>query len=321
MEIFYSVFQMTLMVAVSITMVAFGGMFAERSGVINIALEGMMIMGAFVGTLFIHFIQTTNVAMNPQVMLLLAMLIAGVVGGITSLLLAVSAVNLKADQTIGGTAINMMAPALVIFLARTLLGAKNISFDTSTFYIRDNWALAKIPVLGDLFFKNTYLTIYVGIFIAVAATITLYKTKFGLRLMACGEHPQAADSVGINVYKMRYAGTIISGVLGGIGGLMYIVCTNSVFSGDVSGFGFLSLAVMIFGQWNPIKIMLSALFFALLRVIANYYIAIPWLNDLGIPSDVYKMLPYIATLVVLAFTSKNSRAPKAEGIPYDKGQR
>lgn len=320
MDVFYMICQQTIMVAVAITMVSLGGMFSERSGVINIALEGIMIIGAFCGMLFIKLIQDSGSTIHPQILLLIALAVAATAGGIYSLLLAFASINMKADQTIGGTALNIIAPAFAIFISRTIFGTKNIEI-LKNFFIRDEIFLSKIPVIGDIFFKNTYITVYVGIIIWIIAIIILYKTKFGLRLRSCGEHPQAADSVGINVYKMRYSGVIISGVLGGIGGLMFIICTVGSFGGSVLGYGFLALAVMIFGQWKPVNILLAAIFFALMGQIGSFYSAIPFLKNLGIPSDVYKMLPYIATLVVLAFTSKKSRAPKAEGVPYDKGER
>ena len=157
----------------------------------------------------------------------------------------------------------------------------------------------------------------------VIAYVALYKTRFGLRLMACGEHPQAADSVGINVYKMRYAGVLISGILGGLGGIVYITAGVSEwkFENGVAGFGFLSLAVMIFGQWKPTRIALTALLFGLFRALSNVYTGFDFLMALNLPGSIYNMLPYIISLVVLAFTSGKSRAPKAEGIPYDKSQR
>jgi len=157
----------------------------------------------------------------------------------------------------------------------------------------------------------------------IFAYVTLYKTKFGLRLMACGEHPQAADSVGINVYKMRWSGVLISGLLGGLGGICYILAGVSEwkFENGVAGFGFLALAVMIFGQWKPTRIALAALLFGFFRALSNVYFGFPFLMSLNLPGSVYNMMPYIISLVVLAFTSQNSRAPKAEGIPYDKGTR
>jgi simple sugar transport system permease protein len=174
------------------------------------------------------------------------------------------------------------------------------------FYIRKMPILGDIPILGQMFFQKTYLTVIIGFVLLAIAVVVFYKTKFGLRLRACGEHPQAADSVGINVYVMRYAGVSLSGILGGIGGFFYSVGI---------------LDVMIFGQWKPIRILFAALFFAFLRTLAYSIALIPFLNDLGINQTYYKMLPYVATMVVLAFTSKKSRAPKAEGIPYDKSKR
>jgi simple sugar transport system permease protein len=170
-------------------------------------------------------------------------------------------------------------------------------------------------------FQNTYLTTFLGFLILCFSTLLLYKTRFGLRLRSCGEHPQAADSVGINVYRMRYAGVMISGALAGLGGLVYIIPTSTQFNAEVSGYGFLALAVLIFGQWKPLRILAAAFFFGFMKAIASSYSGISFMKSIPIPSNVYKMVPYIATLIVLAFTSKKSQAPRAEGIPYDKGGR
>ena len=296
-------------------------MFSERSGVINIALEGIMLMGAFIGTLFVYFIQGSG--MDPQVILLIGMLAAAVAGIVYALLLGIAAIHLKADQTISGTALNMLAPAIMLLVCKMAFMSDGVTTSVA-FYIQKIPVLGDIPLIGELFFQKTYLTVMLGILILVVCTIVFYKTKFGLRLRACGEHPQAADSVGINVYKMRYAGVILSGILGGIGGFFYAVSVmdgNSNGHTGVAGFGFLALAVMIFGQWKPVTIFFAALFFAFLRTVAYSVPLIPFLAALGIDNAVYKMLPYIATMIILAFTSKKSRAPKAEGIPYDKGQR
>ena len=183
--------------------------------------------------------------------------------------------------------------------------------------------------LGETFINKVYLATYVCIVLFVVLSVLLYKTRFGLRLRSCGENPQAADSLGINVYKMRYAGTTISGALAGMGGFVYALTTaNCASTGDVAGFGFLALAVMIFGNWKPLNIAGAALLFGLFKCIAASYASIDingdgvcMLANAPISSHVYRMLPYVITLVVLAFTSKKSRAPKAEGVPYDKGQR
>lgn len=321
MNTFYYLVQGTLPVAVPLLLVALGGMFCERSGVINIALEGMMLFGAFFGCLTVLAIQ--GLGLNAQIILLIAMIVAALAGIIYSLLLSYAAVNMKADQTITGTALNMLVPAGVLLFSKMKFNSDGITTSVR-FFIDEVPVLGQIPVLGDLFFKKTYLTVYIAFFILIIATVVFYKTKFGLRLRACGEHPQAADSVGINVYKMRYAGVTISGFLAGMGGFFYsvgIMSGNTNGHTGVAGFGFLALAVMIFGQWKPIKILFAALFFAFLRTLAYSVPLIPFLNNLGINNNYYKMLPYVATMVVLAFTSKKSRAPKAEGIPYDKSVR
>ncbi len=320
MALFYEIFQQTLMVAVAIAMVSLGGMFSERSGVVNIALEGIMVFGAFAGMIFINMMQTAGSSMNPQAMILVAILLSAIAGAMLSLPLSYASINMKADQTIGGTALNILAPGLVILFSTALISSDKITFQ-NTFFIRDEIFLSQIPIIGDLFFRNTYITIYVGIIIWVITMIVLYKTKFGLRLRACGEHPQAADSLGINVYKMRYIGVTISGILGGMGGFMLVIVTMGTYNGNVNGYGFLALAILIFGQWKPKFILPAAFFFAFINAIASYNSAIPFLSALGIPTAIYRMLPYIATLVILAFTSKKSKAPKAAGIPYDQGKR
>ena len=152
--------------------------------------------------------------------------------------------------------------------------------------------------------------------------ILIYKTKTGLRLRSCGEHPQAAASVGINVNRMRYLGTTVSGALAGFGGYVYIATVaNGQATGAVAGMGFLALAIMIFGNWKPLGIALGALFFGFLKCLGGNYQRVPFLKALNLPQYFYYIIPYVAVLLVLAFTSKRSRAPKAEGIPYDKGMR
>ncbi len=281
--------QQTMIYAVPLMIVALAGVFAERSGIINLALEGIMILGAFIGVLFVNIMQTNHVydaakAAGDWVALqgfeLLAMLVAAIFGAIFSLLLSFASVNLRADQTIGGTALNLMAPALVLFLIRIIANQNTLQMATgdaaSWFMIKKTTlGYAKtddLGFLGNTFLHKVYLATYVCIIIFVVLSILLYKTRFGLRLRSCGENPQAADSVGINVYKMRYAGLF--------------KCIAAAYSSlDINGDG------------------------------------VYWLAEIGISSHVYRMLPYLITLVVLAFTSKKSRAPKAEGIPYDKGQR
>ena len=319
MDAIYFLVQQMMFFSIPLLIVALGGMFSERSGVVNIALEGIMVSGAFTSILLISNLQS---GMSGQGLLLIAIVVAIVTGALFSLLHAYAAINLRSDQTISGTALNMIAPASAIYLARMIQpnGVQQIQF-TDTFRIEKVPLLGDIPVLGRLLFQNAYITTYLGLAIFAVAAIVLYRTRFGLRLRACGEHPQAADSVGINVYRIRYAGVLISGALAGLGGLVYVIPTSTNFNATVSGYGFLALAVLIFGQWKPLRILVAAFFFGLMKTVASAYSGIPFLRDLGIPSDIYKMVPFIATLIALAFTSKRSQAPRASGVPYDKGLR
>ena len=319
------IIQQMMFFSIPLLIVALGGMFSERSGVVNIALEGIMIVGAFVGVLFMYFTQNvdgggTATNIPAQLLLLIALLIAGASGIIIALPHGYASIHMKANQVISGTAINMFAPAFAIYAARMIRTVQTIPFN-NVFYIESVPLLGDIPVIGPFFFQKTYITTYLGFVILIAAWIVLYKTPFGLRLRSCGEHPQAADSVGINVYKMRYVGVMLSGALAGVGGLVFVVPTSVTFDATVAGYGFLALAVLIFGQWKPVRILLAAFFFGLMKTISVAYTSISFLNSLPIASAVYKMIPYIATLVVLAFTSRNSMAPKASGEPYDKGSR
>ena len=338
--------QQTLIYAVPLMIVALAGVFAERSGIINLALEGIMIFGAFIGVLFVNLTQKAGVFaeakaagdwMALQGFMVLAMLVAAIMGAVFSLLLSFASVNLKADQTIGGTALNLLAPALVLFFIRIIANQNTLQMaegdSASWFMIKKSFfgygRGDEMGFFGSTFIDKTYLATYICILLFIILSILLYKTRFGLRLRSCGENPQAADSLGINVYVMRYAGTTISGALAGMGGFVYALTTaNCASTGDVAGFGFLALAVMIFGNWKPLNIACSALLFGLFKCIAASYASIDingdgvfLLADLGISPHFYRMLPYLITLLVLAFTSKKSRAPKAEGIPYDKSTR
>lgn len=318
--------QYTLVFASVLTLVALGGCFSERSGVINIGLEGIMVIGALGGALVLKYLAPTT----PDILILLLVVAAAMAAGMLySLLLAIASINFKADQTLVGTAMNMLGVAAATVLVKSINTAESAAaiaagvpgasanYSSEILYNTNKGALAIIE--GTEFSWFMVITAV----IIVASYIVLYKTRFGLRLMACGEHPQAADSVGINVKKMRYAGVLISGALGGLGGIVYITAGVSLwkFEIGVAGFGFLALAVMIFGQWKPLRIVLAALLFGLFRALGSVYTSFDFLVQMDIPSRIYNMLPYIISLIVLALTSKKSRAPKAEGIPYDKGSR
>ncbi len=308
--------QYTIIFASVLCLVALGGCFSEHSGVINLGLEGIMVMGALGGAVTMFLLPSDS---SKIVIVLATTLAAVIIGVIYSCLLAVASINFKADQTLIGTAMNLLATAAATVFVRamnTSLNPDNVS--SSIQYIHEKKAFLKY--IGKFEFNWFML---MAIVLLIVSYFVLYKTKFGLRLQACGENPQAADSVGINVYAMRWAGVLISGFLGGLGGIVYITAGVSEwkFEMGVAGFGFLALAVMIFGQWRPTKIALAALLFGMFRALSNVYTGIGFLAALHMPSTVYNMLPYIISLIVLAFTSKNSRAPKAEGIPYDKGMR
>lgn len=322
--VFGDLFSSMIAFAVPLILVALGAMFSERSGTINIALEGIMVIGGLVSSIFFKLMNGTTLAnAAPQFVVFIGILIAALVGAMYSFFLAFASIRLKADQTIGGTALNMLAPALAIVITWAIQGQGNTAIYTPEWV-----ALAKAPVDANfferVFLKNMYLTTIVCLFVIIASVIIIYKTKFGLRLRACGENPAAADSVGINVYKMRYIGVMLSGALAGIGGLAFTLAAGSGFASTVAGYGFLALAVMIFGNWQPIKIVLAALLFAFFKSLSGMSSSIPFLPSFSNVKEsvyIYLMIPYIVTMIILALTSKKSRAPKAEGIPYDKGSR
>ena len=308
--------QYTLIFASVLALVALGGCFSEHSGVINIGLEGIMVIGALGGALMMKYLPDSTAAPFVILLVILASVAAGM---IFSLFVGVAAINFNADQTLVGTALNLLGPAAAVVIVRAINMAESIDNVSSTVAYKQAKKAFLVNIGGFEF--NWFMLI--ALILLILSYVVLYKTKFGLRLLACGEHPQAADSVGINVYKMRYAGVLISGALGGLGGLVYITAGVSEwkFENGVAGFGFLALAVMIFGQWKPVNIGLAALLFGLFRALSNVYTGFDVLVALKLPGIIYNMLPYIISLVVLIFVSKNSRAPKAEGIPYDKGQR
>ena len=308
--------QYTLIFSSVLLLVALGGCFSEHSGVINIGLEGIMVIGALGGALVMKYLPVSAGAFPMVALVVLAAMAAGM---LYSLLLAVAAINLKADQTLIGTAMNLLGTAAATVFVKALNTAEDVNNKSSEIiYIEARKSL--IVNIGGFEF-NWFMLI--AVLALIICSVVLYKTKFGLRMMSCGEHPQAAASVGISVYKMRYAGVLISGLLGGIGGITYITAGVSQwkFETGVAGFGFLALAVMIFGQWKPIRIALASLLFGLFRALSNVYSGFDFLNALNIPGNVYNMMPYFISLIVLTFTSSKSRAPKAEGIPYDAGTR
>lgn len=314
------IIQKTIVYMIPLLIVALAGMFAERSGIINLALEGTMIFGAFIGAIAVYNFQMARILIDhPQIMFLIAMIIAALAGAIYSLLLSFSAINLSADQTIGGTALNLLAPAIVNTLALKLFNQEKVVMPLSTKFVFIN---ENANGFLKIFIDKAYLSTYVMILVYILLSLWLYYSKIGTHIRACGENPHAADSVGINVAKMRYIGTTISGALAGCGGYIYIATTvGGTAESSVAGMGFLALAIMIFGNWEPRRIAIGALVFGFLRCMGSVSSSIEFLKNLSLPMYFYNIIPFVIVLVVLAFTSKKSGCPKAEGIPYDKSKR
>lgn len=313
-SIIVQVFPYAIAFTIPLLITALGGLFSERSGVVNIGLEGLMVVGFFTGALVTSKLEV----FIPGPSIWIGLLAAFIAGALFSLLHAFACINLNADQVISGTAINMIAGALTVYLARHMTGSGNIQIIHGL--VRRNVpGLSGFPVLGKLFFTQVYATTWLVLAILLISWFLLYRTPFGLRLRACGEHPQAADSAGINVYLMRYIAVMISGAFAGLGGAIILVTYSGEFNGTVAGLGFLALAALIFGQWKPLGVLGATFFFGFASTIANVSQAIPALAR--IPGIVLKSFPYIITLFVLVLFSKSSQAPRAAGEPYDKAKR
>jgi general nucleoside transport system permease protein len=315
-SIIEQIFPYAIIFTIPLLITALGGLFSERSGIVNIALEGLMIIGAFSGALSIHYL--SGVLDNNTLVLWLGLLAAVLAGVLFSILHAFASINLNANQIISGTAINMIATALTVFLARNITGSGNIRI-TSGFSPSNVPFLSDIPVIGDLFFTKTYPTTWFVLAILFVSSFVLYKTRFGLRLRSCGEYPQAAEAAGINVRRVRYSGVLISGAFAGLGGALIIVTYAGEFTGTVSGLGFLALASLIFGQWKPLGVLAATFFFGFASTIANVSQVIPELAV--IPPILLKIFPYVVTLIALVIFSKSSQAPKAVGETFDSGKR
>ena len=319
MSDFILIMQKTIIYAIPLLIVALGGIFAERSGIINLALEGEMIFGAFIGALFVYFIQKAGwLAGHTQAMFILAILVSGISGALFSMLLSFGAVKLKADQTILGTALNLLAPAIVCTVCLVFFNQEKLVMNPMPIYVINTEVTGLLAIL----FNKVYLSTYVALFLFVIFAVWLYKSKVGTHIRACGEHPQAADSVGINVYNMRYLGTSISGFLAGVGGYAYIAtCSAGTAESTIGGMGFLALAIMIFGNWNPVGVFFGSLLFGFLKCIGPLSNTIPFLKNLNLDFYFYNILPFVIVLIVLIIFRNKSGCPKAEGIPYDKGKR
>ena len=314
---FWNIIQIIIPGAIAYTipllMGALGGLYSERSGVTNLCIEGLMLFGCFSAAAIIVKLQAIGV--NYTVAIIIGLLGAMFFSALLSFFHALASIQFKADQTISGTAINMVSTALSLFLAQTITGSGNITVVRSI--IRYNIPiLSKIPLIGSLFFSQTYWTTWLCLLIWLLSWMLLYKTSFGLRLRASGEHPSAVASAGVSVHKMRYIGVLTSGILSGLGGAVILVTYAGEYnsSSGINGLGFLAIAALIFGQWKPLGILGSTAFFGLCMTLANMGRVIPGLDT--IPTGILGAFPYIATLVALIFSSKKSSAPAASGIPF-----
>lgn len=314
-QILVSIIPLTLTYTAPLLIIALGGLFSERSGVVNIGLEGLLGIGAFT-TAFV--ISKTAASLGGSVVYV-GLLAAALAGGIFSLLHAFASVTMKSDQVVSGTAINILSAALTVYLARSLTGSANIHI-IKGFIKQDVPLLSKIPVIGPLFFSNAYITTLIVLLIVIYSWYVLYKRPFGLRLRACGENPQAADSLGINVLRMRYIGVFISGVLAGLGGGIVIATYAGEFSPLIyNGLGFLALASLIFGKWNPWGVLGASFFFGFAKTVADMSKLFESLKAL--PNIYFNTFPYVVTLIALVLFSKNAAGPRAAGEPYDPGKR
>ncbi len=303
---------------IPLLIVALGGMITERSGVTNIALDGIMVVGAFIGMIVLTSLEK-NENLDTQVIYVIAMIASGFTGAIFSMIHAFASIKMKADQTVSATALNLLSPAIYTFAATTMLTGGSIIYFNRDYRMDSIPFLSDMPILGDIFFKNAFISTFIGLVLVYVIYIFMYKTKTGMRIRAIGENPQAADSLGINVYKLRYLAVGLSGFFAGIGGLVFTVTTSNSFTGNMNGYGFLAIAVVIFGNWKPFSILGAAVLFGFLSAFGAT--APTLFPTIDLPIQIYQMIPYIVTLVVLAITSKNSSAPKAIGKAYDQGER
>lgn len=310
-----SIITQTLVYSTPLVFTALGGTFSERGGVVNVGLEGIMVMGAFSSVVFNLTFASTFGVWTPW----LALLVGGFVGMLLSVLHAVATINLRADHIISGTVINMLSPALAIFLVKVLYGKGQTDQVVETFGYWKVPGLSKIPFIGPLLFEKTSAPAFVAILFAIIAWFVIYKTRFGLRLRSVGEHPQAADTLGINVYGMKYAGVLISGFLGGIGGAVFAQTISGRFAiTTISGQGFISMAAMIFGKWNPLGAMGAALFFGFAQNLSIVGDSLPIISS--IPKVYLESAPYALTIIVLVLFFGRSKGPKAIGKTYIKSK-
>ncbi|TLS37390.1 ABC transporter permease [Pseudalkalibacillus caeni] len=316
MQILELIIPAAIFSAAPLIFTALGGVFSERSGVVNIGLEGLMLMGAFTGAVFTVFGEQWGFgAASPW----FSFIVAIIVGALFSLLHAVASISFRADQVVSGVALNFLAAGLAVFLVKKIFDAGQTPIIAERIDKSNVPFLSDIPIIGPLFFSHAYYTSYIAIALAFVVWYVIYKTPFGLRLRSVGEHPMAADTMGINVIKMRYIAVMLSGAFAGLGGAVYATSISGSFShSTITGQGFMALAAMIFGKWHPLGALGAALFFGLAQSLSITGQQIPLLKD--IPEVYLLIAPYVLTILALAGLVGRADAPKAIGQPYEKGK-
>ncbi|WP_025682965.1 ABC transporter permease [Paenibacillus maysiensis] len=307
----------TLVFATAIIFASLGGVFSEKSGVTNLGLEGLMVFGAFAAGVGGFYAEQAGLGGTSAAWI--GVLAAAVFGILVSLIHAVASITFKADQVISGIVINFLAAGSTLYMVKLLFEGDGDTGRIQGFSEISIPYLVDIPILGKAFFQ-AYPTTYLAILLVIIGYFTLYKTPFGLRLRSVGEHPGAADTVGIKVNRLRYIGVMISGALAGIGGATITLTTTNMFSHNtVSGQGYIAIAAMIFGKWNPLGAFGAAVFFGFSQAIRNYVQLFAWSQS--IPQEIIFMLPYLLTIIVLVAAVGRSRAPAALGQLYDPSKR
>jgi len=319
MDTLYSMLTLALIFSTPIIIAGLGGLFSERSGIVNIALEGLMMFGAFAGAAATVLLEPVF-AGGPNLAPWFGLTIGLLTGATVSILHAYLSINLNADQVISGTGINLFAVGATVYMSEIIFGQQRTEAFNKGFIKTTVPGLSKIPIIGEVFFSNIYVTVYIAIALVFLTWFVVYKTRFGLRLRSTGENPHAADSMGISVKKMRYIGVILSGALAGLAGAVMVLTQDTQYTvGSIHGTGFIALAALIFGRWKPFGVLMAGFFFGFSQILSFYINDIPLIS--GLPFEFFNAFPYAVTIVALVVFSSKSVGPKAAGEPYDKGKR
>ena len=318
MIIALSIFSFLLAYVCVLSIAAVGGMFSEKSGTLALSLEGCMTVGALCGGIAMHLLPTS---VPDGIGALIVLLVALLGGGAYSLLLALASITFKANQTLVGTALNILSTGLAVVVIKLITKTEALPAGQSRLNFTRFYEIFNVELFGVQGVRFNWL-IFVALIALPVVWFFLAKTQYGLRLSSCGENPSCADSLGIHVKKTRYVGVLLSGIFAGFGGLLLITLNAEwEFANGANGIGFLALAVLIFGQWKTLYVFLGAFVFSIFKTLSVFYPSIDLLANLGISSYFYLALPYVVCLIVLVFTSKKNTGPKALGTSYDKGKR